>query len=115
MLDINFEELIGKEFDYQMYHETVRAVVAQADGDIGITVVNKNKPDEKLMCMVGPTGWKAMNKNNEDPWTEKDQIEYENSWNEIVAIINLGYYNVTRSTMGRTESVIPSDACPFNQ
>lgn len=45
----------GKEVDFILHGEPVRAIVVGCDYDIGITIVEKDDPSHYLYCQIGPS------------------------------------------------------------
>ena len=109
---MDYEALEGKIIDYFNGEETLKAIVAGCNPDIGITVVAANNKDNYLCCILGPLA---------PQWREHfGRDGARKVFDSIVECIMEGYLSGGRikakaGIMTPSDTKVTQSDCPFGQ
>lgn len=68
MKERDFSSLIDKEVIYTDGSNEYIGKIVNIDYDIGLTIVDKDNPNEYLVCLIGPSAHKNYDKKLDEKW-----------------------------------------------
>ncbi len=109
---MNYDHLRGKVLIVKNGLSTTKAMIVDADPDIGFTIVDEEDHDEYLQCLIGPVAFKAK-------WGKDhpDLEGFKDSFNKLVADAKKGIYvlpNFVEMLAKGVGTNPTSEDCAFN-
>ena len=111
----DIKKLIGKEFDF--IHDdgsSEKAILLEADENIGFTIISAEQKDEYLYCCYGPAAHKAAYKKE---MSNSGKEEYTRKFNLLMSLLEAGKDVDISDFLDLSLSYddASSEVCAFNQ